>query len=338
MTKKYVNTNFINGLRGIACFMVFFIHCGGFGLRELGEISNRIVDYGKYGVSIFFVISGFTIYYQLFNKKYSFKNFISNRLLRISVPYFPIIIFAFILNNDISLLNLASHIFFINSFIYKFQNTIIGVEWTLAIEVFYYFLIGMMIILFKDNKYKMIASSLLIIILNEAAMSVFRTYTSNHFYLDFLPFRFSYMFIMGGVAFFIRNKLEHKNEKLRLYASNIMTTLFFLLPLLNIRYEFFEDKNLFFALLTFFLISLTHDKSILSKKIFLNKFITFFGGISYSFYLIHYIVINQVFKYLYLESNFFTSIISLFISLFISTVYCNLFERNVYKKIMSVFQ
>lgn len=79
-SKKYDGTNFITGLRAIAVLGVFVIHSGGGGLRTLGEEYNRLVDWGKYGVEMFFVISGFTIFYQLYEKKYDFKSFFALRL------------------------------------------------------------------------------------------------------------------------------------------------------------------------------------------------------------------------------------------------------------------
>jgi peptidoglycan/LPS O-acetylase OafA/YrhL len=64
--RHYGGTEFITGLRAIAVFLVFLIHSGGGGLREVSEFLNTFVNFGKYGVQIFFVISGFTIFYQLY--------------------------------------------------------------------------------------------------------------------------------------------------------------------------------------------------------------------------------------------------------------------------------
>ena len=50
-------TLFLTGLRGYSALAVFLIHSGGGGLRSLGEWGNKLVDFGKYGVISFFVLS-----------------------------------------------------------------------------------------------------------------------------------------------------------------------------------------------------------------------------------------------------------------------------------------
>jgi peptidoglycan/LPS O-acetylase OafA/YrhL len=73
--RVYEGTKFITGLRAIAVLLVFLIHSGGAGLTEFGGALSTLVTAGKYGVEIFFVISGFTIFYQLFEGNYTLKRF-----------------------------------------------------------------------------------------------------------------------------------------------------------------------------------------------------------------------------------------------------------------------
>ncbi|MBK9322819.1 MAG: acyltransferase family protein [Bdellovibrionaceae bacterium] len=65
---SFEDTAYLTGLRGYAALAVFFIHSGGAGLRQVdafGEgarsLLNRLVDFGKYGVVVFFVLSAYTI-------------------------------------------------------------------------------------------------------------------------------------------------------------------------------------------------------------------------------------------------------------------------------------
>jgi len=92
----YKSTEFITGLRGIAALLVFLIHSGG-GLRSLSPVANAFVDWGKYGVDIFFVISGFTIFYQFYEKGYHLRYFLMQRILRISSPYWPLLLLLFLM-------------------------------------------------------------------------------------------------------------------------------------------------------------------------------------------------------------------------------------------------
>lgn len=43
-------------------------------------------------MQIFFVISGYTIFSQLFQEGYGLKKFLMVRLTRLSLPYFPILV------------------------------------------------------------------------------------------------------------------------------------------------------------------------------------------------------------------------------------------------------
>lgn len=71
ISRHYKSTEFITGLRFIAIFMVFLIHSGKDVVSEILTNQERLVSLGKYGVMVFFVISGFTIF---FEKNYSFKS------------------------------------------------------------------------------------------------------------------------------------------------------------------------------------------------------------------------------------------------------------------------
>jgi len=52
---------YLDGLRAIAALMVFLIHSGAPALRAAGPIGNSIVDHGKYGVTVFFVVSAYSL-------------------------------------------------------------------------------------------------------------------------------------------------------------------------------------------------------------------------------------------------------------------------------------
>ena len=51
----------LDGLRAVAALMVFLIHSGAPSLRAAGPIGNGIADHGKYGVTVFFVVSAFSL-------------------------------------------------------------------------------------------------------------------------------------------------------------------------------------------------------------------------------------------------------------------------------------
>ena len=78
--RKYGETDFITGLRAIAATLVVVIHTGAF--VDFGIIGSAITYSGKYGVDIFFAISGFTIA-KTYAEASSYKSYLGRRLFRI---------------------------------------------------------------------------------------------------------------------------------------------------------------------------------------------------------------------------------------------------------------
>jgi peptidoglycan/LPS O-acetylase OafA/YrhL len=337
IARHYSSTNFITGLRAIAIFMVFLIHSGGGGLREFSEVGDRVVSLGKYGVEIFFVISGFTIFYQFFKRDYSLKNFLKVRLFRIAIPYFPILLILFLFSNffmrDISFLDLLSHLFFLNFLSNEYANSIIGVEWTLSVEVFYYLLFGILITYgLMATKFKNLISWF-ILLFSIAIITAYlvKSNTINTLTGQFMPFKYGYMFVLGGVAFILREYFEKNySEEFLNKFSNITlflsVFLFFSYLTITMIPSSATLNEIFFSVLTFILIIFIRDGAIFSK-IFTNNIILFFGSISYSFYLLHFVVI----KTLPLEEYSF--IVWVTLTTLVSLAWYLFFEKFIYQKV-----
>ena len=356
--REYSSTNFITGLRGIAILMVFLIHSGGGGLREISSSGDRAVSMGMYGVDIFFVISGFTIFYQFYSRNYSIINFLKIRLLRVSIPYFPIIIFmyfyvifggnftnnwAIIYNNgEISLLNLITHLFYLSYINEVFANTIIGIEWTLSIEVFFYVVLGFMIVNLKklDTINKTFFWMILFFFISVLGIFISK-FTNNGLLYQWMPFKYGYMFLLGGLAYHLRSKLSQILEikKLNIFSSFLII---FSIPIFLIFITTTKIPNisilneLFFAILTFILIIFVQDSAKYSN-IFVNKVIVSIGSISFSMYLVHLLVIN----FFSLEIDSFSKnsslnfVYLLFMTIIFSTIYYWIFELKVYRTVKS---
>lgn len=349
LQRNYNDTNFITSLRAIAILFVFLIHSGG-GLRELGPIWNFIVDSGKHGVQIFFVISGFTIFSQFFSEKYTLKKFLLVRLSRISIPYYPILIILFIYTNhggvqfngwankfnngDIDMLNLLAHIFYFSPYSINFQNTIIGVEWTIGIEVFFYVLFGLIIHfnILKLNNKSLFSVGISLLVLSLSMNLFAKVLRLDHLFVHWLPFKYGYMFFLGGLAYFFRP--QKNNKKNRIFMSDyllLVVSLFFLTMV--VVSNFIEISRgiveLYFVVSTFLIIIFFNSSGKFSF-ILDNKMAIFVGSISYSFYLIHFIVIGVLPK-----SNIaiFDFVMAFVITLMMSFVWYYLFENIIYSKI-----
>ena len=142
-------------LRGIASLGVCIAHFTG---TVNSKLIQQVGHYGTWGVSIFFVISGFIIPYSLFYSSYKFKNypsFILKRIIRIDPPYVLSILAIFLVScaaqlspyhtSDIINLfnkNTLYHLFYLVDLLNgKWFN---GAFWTLAIEFQFYIFIGLL--------------------------------------------------------------------------------------------------------------------------------------------------------------------------------------------------
>ena len=349
MSNNYNTTNFITGIRAIAILMVFLVHSNGGGLGDISNIGKTLVFWGRYGVEIFFVVSGFTIFYQFYKEKYNAIQFITVRYLRISIPYYPILMITFFLmyfkfqepiywmnkfnGENIEIKNLIFHMLYIGGFNLKYINTLIGVEWTLYIEMMIYILF-FILVKFNIIKFNIINTFIFLV-----SFFIFQNYINRYIKMEDLLFHWSilkyiYMFLLGGLAFFLREKMNYLNEYELNKISNLLICLIIGVFFLNLIYDFFEKYEIFFALLTFLSIVFIRDSS--SYSILLNnRVFLFFGTISYSFYLWHAIVLGfDLFKLEILKEYVFLNFIySFFLSVVISFFWYLFFEKYVYRKL-----
>ncbi len=134
----------IDGLRAVAIALVVLFHY----TKEFFP-EHRLLSFGWSGVDLFFVISGFVLYYQVKRRYYKdgkahYINYFRNRALRI-IPAFYVSVIATILffGRDKFLSPVFPlHLSFLYIFDYNIATSIQPLYWTLAVEVqFYIFLI-----------------------------------------------------------------------------------------------------------------------------------------------------------------------------------------------------
>jgi len=144
----------LDGLRGIAALAVFFIHSGGFGLKSFGNLGYAIVDHGKYGVTLFFVVSAFCLCLSVapaFAKRpIDWRAFYIRRFARILPLFFAVCAFLAVVNSlngtwknipiDTLLRIGFNHITLLSMFDPTTNNAIIGVEWSIFVEFLFYFM------------------------------------------------------------------------------------------------------------------------------------------------------------------------------------------------------
>lgn len=269
-TPKYIPV--INSLRGLASLMVCIFHLVCLPLNFLeNTLLYQLAPSGRYGVQVFFVITGIVIPMLLINKNYKyplFGRFMLKRIVRIEPPYLFAILTAlvFILfrnqflsktPHDIpTTKNLLLHIGYLIPFV-KGENWFLIVFWTMAVEFQYYIIISLLFPLLIARKLVVRIVSYFII------FGLAIIFTNAEFALVWLP-----VFMIGIIYVnFLFAKIK-KDEFWIILCASVCFSLFL--------------HGLVISLVSVCTLAIIH--------FFYNyksKAGNFFGNISYSLYLTH---------------------------------------------------
>jgi len=269
---KNSNIPILDSLRAFAAISVCLFH---FVCTTIGYIETQWVldsfSIGKYGVQLFFVISGFIIPWSMYQANFKLKNifkFALKRLTRLEPPYIISIVLALLIlfvrenflnveNNHIavSFNQVFLHFGYLIPFFENYQ-WLNPVYWTLAIEFQYYFFIALLFLpLINSNLVYRILVGLCIAGLSFVGNEKFLFYWLPVFYIGILTFLFKIDFI----------------KKREFYLS-----LFFLLSFCFYKYPI--ASVIYMAIPVIAILFFTNYKIAVFN---------FFGKMSYSIYLIH---------------------------------------------------
>lgn len=266
------NITILDSLRAFAAISVCLYH---FICTTTGFIQNEIIldvfSIGKYGVQLFFVISGFVIPWAMYNAGYKFSNFFSfflKRLARLEPPYLFSILFVLLIlylrerllgrendHMDVSTKQVLLHLGYLIPWFNKY-HWLNQVYWTLAIEFQYYLFIALLFVpLVKTKILGRVIIYCGIILLSFIGSS------------EFLPFWLP-VFMLGVILFLFKSSLIRNSEYyssslilliICVFKYSLLSTIYVSLPLISIL--FWQDIKI--------------------------PLLDFFGKFSYSIYLIH---------------------------------------------------
>jgi peptidoglycan/LPS O-acetylase OafA/YrhL len=299
-SKSYGETDFITGMRAFAALAVLFIHTGGAGLRELGLVANNFVDLGKAGVYVFFVISGFSVAQSLVSSS-GYFDYLNKRLWRIAPLYYFWIVGAIALSvtatywqgrfdTEIDAYNVLMHLGFVSFLDYKIANSILGVEWSISIEVFWYLFMPMLLVVSRN---RLVAVAMIVI---SAAIHIAAEKTPTFLpvpdgdaaiAMHWSPIPFLFSFCLGVAAFRFRGIIPASGR-----AANAVVIVAASLILVYCSYpsaisKVFRDDFFLMSWIAFALIVFGTPESSLFKKLLANRAVIVIGTVSYGIYLCH---------------------------------------------------
>lgn len=189
----------IDILRAAAVLLVMFYHmwvCGGTPEIEFAPLQRFISLGGEIGVTLFFGISGFGIYYSLAQMekttgKIDVAAFFKRRCIRILPQYYVNVLFVLTIGTGavyiakIHWKNILSHIFFVHNFVLDWSGAVNGVLWSMGIIVQFYLLSIPMYKILKKIKCFFVPCCVILTILMKMGLFYFflQQYGGNGFYV-----------------------------------------------------------------------------------------------------------------------------------------------------------
>lgn len=317
MTKKIIYP--LTSLRFFAALAILFFHMDYLnGVNDFTRwIYTNLAMRGAYPVTFFFVLSGFILTYNYFNKfksldRYNLKKFYVGRLARIYPLHFLTFLIAIPLNIELILHTPLKSLFlaFTNLFLLQGYFSSIDIlfsfnssSWTLSIEFLFYLLfpfISFWIYTFASKKSTktILLYSLLLWLINILLVYKFKDSSLSLLILVTLPFTRLIDFILGSLLALIFISHETKTIKFNRTTFTIVELFSILsLPIIltikpslqNISYYSpYHSLSICFILYIF-----AFEKGFISKMLS-NKILVFLGTISFNIYLFHQLVLIYV--------------------------------------------
>lgn len=308
-------------LRLILAILVFFAH---WNILTSQDISNQLFHLSGYAVHIFFIVSGFLIFWS-FDADQNKKHFYIKRFFRI----FPLYAFLIILQtlffigfsdgNTIEIIKyFIVNIFFLNFLAPAVGSTLSGLEvnaingslWTLKNEVVFYALVPLIFMLYK--KYGVYFLWIVYF------LSVFYMFGVSYFGIEKLLVQFPAqlrLFVVGIILYVLFDKFKDKNITLLAIGSLILIVLF-----QDFEYFKFSVYPLFLGVLVIYLV-------------YFVKHIKIDFDFSYSLYILHFPVIQLA---LYFEINPTNPIISFVVLFAVILVLSYFSEKYIEKRFIKI--
>lgn len=295
----------IQTLRAAAAWLVVYGHF----VQFFSPHYLKDYDLGYFGVEIFFVISGFIMFYSLTSKQYGAKEFFFKRLIRIVPAYWFYTLLAVLLSwiyaeefwfTGWNFGTLMASLFFTLTENPSGQGyyPLLTVGWTLSFEMFFYALLTLCIFIFGRFKFLICAIALIVLPLIwdehwiDAAFGLQKK-THELPVAAVLSSKLLYEFVFGIVLGYGYLKTKSVKPYL-LYVIGValffLVVLYFLTDIKKLENGMLDSRGSLSACLL--VGSALCFESALSKiRVNVFSLLRYLGDISYSTYLLHTLVI-----------------------------------------------
>ena len=349
----------LTSFRFIFALMVFFHHLTYIGQQSqtLAWLKEKVFYEGYLGVSFFFILSGFIIAYNYENRlkkqEITRKEFFIARFARIYPMHFITLIAAIPLTiltlKDIGAPEFVKNLILQTTLTQSFAseyNTYFSFNWpswSISNEMFFYVLFPFVFLRLLKNVKIIYITSIILVVATFVLMHIIDE--SQHHRLFYVNPVFRIVDFLIGVSIYgLRKSNFFNNFKTSVYhwleaLSILLFALFFLFHKdVSQVYRFSFYYWLPMAIIIFVF---SYQKGFISRWLS-NKTIILLGEASYSFYLIHHLVIRYFLMINYkieLVNNEWISILLLLsVSIIISIISYKIIEKPFNRKIRGLYQ
>ena len=249
-------------------------------------------------MTVFFFLSALSLSISINNDgQFTYRHYLLRRFARI-FPMYCLAVSAFWLlgyNSDAAMsspwdmMDLALHLTFLNLFDARYINSIMGVEWSVPIEMAAYLFIPLLYYLLL----RMGTRGRLAALLGACAIPILYDvwFDSIHTYLaaieSFSLFYYLHCFIAGIIAFSYWQGVRLRSAA----ADGLVVAILMLIGL--VCFTFAPRIELSLTLLLIGLV-LALSRARITRPLFENRAVVFLGNISFSFYLLHFPIVKYL--------------------------------------------
>lgn len=300
--KDHGETTFVTGLRAWAVGGVLLVHAGGAGLNALGPLGRALVDLGASGVVAFFVFSGFSVAAS-YDAAGGFGRYLFLRYFRLAPLYYLWLLLVWTIlgrqgywARSLGVApwswDLGLHALFLHGLTLQTANSVLGVEWSLSVEVCWYLLLPFMLWLARRSRFPWMPVLGLILYVALRAVHARRLQSDPLFVFQVAwhPLSYAFSFALGVFAFVHRSQVVADERRLGvrvalgLFAWQVLSaaylTRWVVPPLISI------------SLVSALLLLYADSADGLVRALFLSRTVLVIGSLSYGLYLSHLFVLN----------------------------------------------
>jgi len=282
-------------LRGLAAFGIMIYHYLSWSLGKF-EADTFMGRLGIYGVSIFYVLSGLTLYYVYYEKmkptKEDIVSFFKKRIFRIFPLLWLVTIVAIILTRKMpDIFNLFLNLTGLFGFI-KWDTYFSAGVWSIGNELVFYVFFPFFILFIKKFKPLMMLLTLVLfaVYLYFAFVKLNPDIVLSEQWKNYInPLNQVFLFLGGFLIGFFLHDIKIKNSAIFTLLLLTFTTFTFY-PATGDAINIVTGTNRLIFTVCCFLICIGFYKLTFKFPKFIDKPLTFLGEASYSVYLLHPIV------------------------------------------------